>query len=427
MNKKLLLGVSLLFWVNLARGEEIRLTLAETIRLAASKSLSVRLAQARTEAAATSAFEKAQFYPRVSIGTGVAGTYGFPMSIEGSAPAVVEADFVQTLYHRTQRKRLESARLQEDSDQARLRSEQEDAAFRAGAAYLELRNARRRSQCYGQTLASLQKIATITQARVEAGVAHQQDRTLAELEAARAKADQAAADQETLLLEEQLGQAIDVPPAMALVLAEDDRPGIEGGYSPDQLVQACLESDPLLRVLRLQEQANQKDVEAWQGWFKPVVQLVGKYGLFSRFNNYDEYFSRFQRNNALFGAMIQLPLFNPDAAPELRRAKAALRATRLMIEARSNQVRLEARRLIADAGTLAARQEVARLELLLAHQNLEAAEVRYAEGKAALTEVERARSEENAKRLQLLDVQLREEKTRLELQKQLGKILPPSP
>ena len=48
-------------------------------------------------------------------------------------------------------------------------------------------------------------------------------------------------------------------------------------------------------------QAKNLEVQANKTAWLPQIDLIAQYGLFSKFNNYDVYFNRFQRNNAQIG------------------------------------------------------------------------------------------------------------------------------
>ena len=71
----------------------------------------------------------------------------------------------------------------------------------------------------------------------------------------------------------------------------------------------------------------------------------------------------------------------------------------------------------SDAG-----KEVARLELQLAQQNLQEFEERFAEGKAGLREVEKARLDENEKWMALLDATFARQQAQLDLLKTAGQL-----
>jgi outer membrane protein len=421
MNSKVA-GVLLLIWLcPLSCAEELHLTLVETLRRASRNSHEVLLAQTGSQtAAARTGLEKAAFYPHFSVGSGAAKTYGFPLSIEGSAPSIFEVNFSQALYDRRQHKQADSASLQEEGAQTEVKASQQAAALEAGRFYLELRNQRQRYQYYRTQLESLEKTRDIIRTRVEAGVAEPRELTKAKLEVARAVLALTSNEKAIQLLEEQLKQAIGVSPEISLVLENEDVPGSPTGYSENAFIEAALDTDLTLMQLRLQGRSYEVAEGGLHGPFRPIVHLVGKYGLFSRFNNFDLYFNRFQRSNALFGVSIQLPLMVPELSPERRRLQAAQEETRLRIKMRSDQLRLEARRELADLSILEAREEVANLETRLARENLQAAQARYDQGKISLAELEEARREENSRWIEYLDVKLEKEKSRLNLNKRAG-------
>src|SRR4030095_5123834 len=252
--------------------------------------------------------------------------------------------------------------LQEEGAQTQVKPSQQNAALEAGRLYLELRNQRQRCQHYQIQLKSLEKTRDIIQTRVEAGVAEPSEFTKAKLQVARAALALTSNEKTIQLLEEQLRQVIGASIDTSLILGNDEVPGNPADDSDNALVEATLESDPTLMWLRLQDKSYRVAEEGLHGSLRPIVQLVGKYGLFSQYNNYDLYFNRFQRNNALVGLSIQLPLLAPELSPERRRRQAAQEEARLKIKMRSDQLRLETRRQLADVAILDAREEVANLE-----------------------------------------------------------------
>ena len=53
----------------------------------------------------------------------------------------------------------------------------------------------------------------------------------------------------------------------------------------------------------------------------PSLELVGNYALFSRFNNLDVFFNRFQRNNVNVGIEARVPLFAAATGPSVALAR----------------------------------------------------------------------------------------------------------
>ena len=199
--------------------------------------------------------------------------------------------------------------------------------------------------------------------------------------------------------------------------------GSAAEWSEETLLLAALDRDPALKQLRFQEKSSQVAEEGLNGWFRPVVNLVGRYDLFSTFNNYDKYFNNFQRNNVTIGFSIQVPLINPTLNPEKLRLQALQDEARLKIKLRSDQIRMETQSELATLEVLKARAEVAALEAQLARENLQVAQANYDEGKLPLATLEEVRREESGRWLQYLDIKLEEEKNRLNLRKQAGLLL----
>jgi len=417
----------ILLFVGLPRlglAESMNLTLEGTLQRASEQNQHVLLARTGSQsAAARKALDKAAFGPQFSVGTGVAATYGFPLSIEGSAPSLFNVNYIQTLYDRKQRKQAAASGLREEGAQIEVQSQQQNAALEAGRFYLELRNQRQRHQHYQTQLESLEKTREIIAVRVEAGVVQSRELTKARLEVAKAKVTLTTNEKNLRLLEEQLRQAIGVAPGVSLTLENEDLGGSLSEWSEETLLVAALDKDPTLMQLRLQGQSFEVAEEGLNGWFRPVVNLVGRYDLFSGFNNYDTYFNKFQRNNALFGMSIQVPLLLPGVNPEKRRLRAAQDEARLKIKLRSDQIRMETQSELANLEVLKARAEVAGLEAQLARENLQVAQANYDEGTLPLAKLEEVRREESMRWLQYLDIKLEEEKNRLNLRKQAGLLL----
>ena len=77
-----------------------RLTLTDAIALTMQNNREVRLAAAAVSRAEAERQEiRSQFRPQIFIGTGLAGTRGFPLSIEGSAPSIVQVASSQSLFN----------------------------------------------------------------------------------------------------------------------------------------------------------------------------------------------------------------------------------------------------------------------------------------------------------------------------------------
>jgi outer membrane protein TolC len=148
----------------------------------------------------------------------------------------------------------------------------------------------------------------------------------------------------------------------------------------------------------------------------PKVDLVAQYGLLAKFNNYEDYFNRFQRNNVQIGASIQVPLF-ANSSDEARAAQADIEARRLRALIGQVRGRIEAgirqdSDRIADAE---AAREVARLDLEVARDQVSILLAQMEEGRTSLRILEEARYQEEDRWQRLWDADYQLELARFEL------------
>src|SRR5947209_19888666 len=85
------------------QAETRSLTLRQALDIAVSSSPDLAMARLDEQSAQESVrVARDPFTPRVIVGSGLAYTSGFPMSIEGSAPSIVQAHAAQYLFNRPQ-------------------------------------------------------------------------------------------------------------------------------------------------------------------------------------------------------------------------------------------------------------------------------------------------------------------------------------
>ncbi len=152
----------------------------------------------------------------------------------------------------------------------------------------------------------------------------------------------------------------------------------------------------------------------------PSIDFAGQYALLSHYNNYDQYFKKFQRNNFTFGLGMRFPFLNPSQRARAEAADAdAIRAKR-DAEAVKNQVSSETLKLQRSVEQLSAAQDVAQLEYQLSQADLETVGARLVAGTATLRDQENARLAVNEKYAAFLDAGLELAKAQMQLMKATG-------
>jgi outer membrane protein TolC len=153
------------------------------------------------------------------------------------------------------------------------------------------------------------------------------------------------------------------------------------------------------------------------------MDLVAQYGMLAKFNNYAEFFQKFQRNNVQFGVSFQVPLFTGSGV-SAQIAQAQIDISHLRIELGNSRNRLasdlqQAFRDVKKAETAA---EVAGLDLDVAREQLSMNLAQMQEGRALLRQVEEARIVENHKWIAFYDAQYALEKTRWNVLRLTGEV-----
>lgn len=419
---------TLVVWLALAAVAAAEpLTLKEAISRALQNAPEVRMALAQQEKSRQAWREaKAQFIPSVTIGSGVAATRGFPMSIEGAAPSIFQVVSNSMLFNRPQRYLVGEAQNMWRAAEAGGESRQQEIVWKTAAAYLELNKAQRSLEYARREAASAQRIEDAVAAQVEEGRAIPLDGIRARL--ASVKQQQAITELEGQIeaLQAMLrgltgmapGQPIDAVnatlPEAALKLP---------GQGAEAAVTRAMQANSELRRLALEVDARESRVRAEKAQRWPQLDLVGQYAILSRFNNYDAFFRKFERNNAQLGFSARFSIFDGKKIDaRVGQAEADLAQARAALQAARNEVALEIRRAYRQVRQLEGAQEVAKLELNVARESLNITLARFQEGRVPPVDLERSRAEESARWVAFLDANFALERARLDLLRQTGEL-----
>lgn len=335
---------------------------------------------------------KDPFSPKVILGSGLAYTYGFPMSIEGSAPSIFQAKAIQSLVNRPQSYLLAKSRVDAQSVALSVQERRDAALEKTAKLYLDASLVRKNLDLVQQQVRSLEAVRGVVDARVEEG------RLLA-IEARRAEVNARKAKQRTVLLNTELAQ---IQRSLAFVLgygAEDEVEtqavnSLTGDVpaDPTETIRLALDNSRELKRLQSDIQAKNLEFQANRSSWYPQVDLVAQYGLFARFNNFDQYFNRFQRNNLLLGMSFKFPVV-PGTASSAQAATALNEVNRLRLRVANtrNRIELDTRKLLDDLKLQRENLDLAKLDLEVSRDQVSIVLAQIEEGKAAQRQLEEAR------------------------------------
>jgi outer membrane protein TolC len=154
----------------------------------------------------------------------------------------------------------------------------------------------------------------------------------------------------------------------------------------------------------------------------PSVDFAGQYAMLARYNNYDQYYRHFQRNNASIGVNIRFPFFNASQRAAAEAADAEAIAAEKQVDEAKNQVAENALKAQRSLAQLAAAADVAHLEYEVANTGVSAAQDKLDTGNATARDVENAKLDATDRYAGYLDAQLEMEKAQMQLMRMTGEI-----
>lgn len=407
------LTVSFLALAALARAEVHPLTLRQAIELAVQQNpdvAMVRLDEQKARAAVRAARDP--FMPRVTAGSGLAYTDGFPSSIEGSAPSIVQAVAQQFLFNRPQT--LEVARAKENARGAAIAvvGKRDEVVYRAAALYLDAERAARVGALAHTAIERQQAVLDSIRAQVAEGRALPIAQKQAELALARDRQAAESVDDEQAAAETDLALALGFPAEDRVRAVAQERPAPPLPASEQQAAEAALASNSELRRLESQIAAKQLELRGAAAARLPRADLVAQYAMLAKFNNYTEYFSHFQRNNGEIGVSFQVPIFVPGVRSATAQGEADLSRLKIELANARNRIVSELAESLRSARRAQTAADVVRLDLEVTREQLSVDLAQFQEGRQTMRQVDEARLAENDRWIAFYDAQYALEKAR---------------
>lgn len=390
------------------------LTLRQTVELALKQNPDIALARLDQEKARQGIrLAHGPFTPRVTAGSGLAYSDGFPVSIAGSAPSVMQAVTTLDIYNRQQSLLVAQAKEDARGFGFAAANKSDEAAYRVAALFLDAERASRLSQLAGKDIESRQRVLAAIQAQVQEGRA---------LPLAQKQAELAIAQTRQVILDlEDRRDAAETSLAVALGFPAEDRvePAQEQRAAPalpdsvEAAIETALESNKELRQLQSQSASKQLEIRSDKAARWPRVDLLAQYTMLAKFNNYTEFYNKFQRNNGQIGMSFQVPIFaGAGISAEVAQAEVDVNHLKLEMANARNRIAADLQQSFRDVTRSQSAAEVARLDLEVAREQVSVDLAQMQEGRLPMREMEEARVVENAKWIALYDAQYTLEKAR---------------
>ncbi len=400
----------------------VQLTLKRAIELALQNSKDIQVAKLQASLANRSAMiTKSQFLPNVYAGSGAGYTFGIPETPGGRAPALFNVTYTEQVFNEPLRGEGKELQEQAKSQKILLEEARNRVIVNTAGAYLELGMVRHSLELLRKEQESAEKILEVTQERekenFELPVAVTKDQLTKARVVQRVLQLEGREDELEVLLRSQTGLDANT----AIEVTPEDLPGVAEQEGAN-LVAMALQDNVALRVAESDVRAKEFRLTGEKRGYYPTLELVSVYSLLAKFNNYDQFFKIFERNNFNAGVQVEVPIFSAQKKANIALAKVNLDVAKAALASKRDEVSAAVRVKTRRLRERDAAKEVARLELQLAQQSVTVLQSQFAEGKVNLREVERARLEENDKWMAYLDANFQRQRAELDLLQTAGQL-----
>ncbi|MHB8301211.1 MAG: TolC family protein [Acidobacteriaceae bacterium] len=314
------------------------------------------------------------YIPNFLVGGGPGYSYGFPIG----GPYLFEVTSNSLLFSFSQHDYIHASSAALKAATLSLKNVRRQVILDASLNYVELDKTLGQIEALNQALAVTDKLVTVVQKRLDAGLESQVDLTQARLTRAKIRLRAMQMEDHAEELRGHLAGLTGLPadsitPATASIppLPDFDFHSLmqQSGRAP--LVQAAFATAESRKFNAIGDK-NQN--------YRPTISMIFQYQLFSTFNGYQTYYLKFQQNNILFGVQALFPIFDPIRRDKAMESKAeAVRAER---QAELTKIQTDESNYAMWHGLqeLQAQQEVAQLQQELAQDTLTSMETQMNHG-----------------------------------------------
>jgi len=398
------------------------LPLKRAVELALSHSTTAGVASADEQRAFASYREaRNQFMPQFIIGSGLGKSWGFPLSLEGSAPAIVNLNSQSALLNPALRDFIRAAKTEAAAASSRTKDQRNEVIQDTVLSYAELSKWEALRKHIGEEQENALTMEQIVDERIQEGVDKPLARNQAKLITARVRLRMAEAQGAMDVLRNRLSHLTGLP-AASIETAPDSVPPLPEVKQEDDLPGKAVQTNPAVQAAETRATAQDFRARGEHRAMWPSVDFAAQYALLSTYNNYDLFFKTFQRHNATLGVAIRFPFLSASQRARAQSADAEALRARKQAEAARNQVSEETLRLQRSVEQLAAAQQVADLEYQVAQSNLEATQVRVDAGTATVHDAEDARNQADERFNALQDANFQLERARIILLRATGEL-----
>lgn len=379
---------------------------------------------------------KDSFLPQIAVGSGLGATWGFPLSLEGAAPSILNVNAQSSVINPAMREFTRAARSEWKATTIQSKQQRDQLVEDVVLTYTELSKWETLIDHLRQQQADALKIENIVDQRIRAGIDNPSQRNLARLTSAQAHLRVAEAQGSMDVLRERLSQMTGLP-SSSIVTVPHSIPQMKPAGEEETEAQTPVDDlqakGLLAKAVQLSPLVQAAEEHATAAEFRargehramfPTVDFAAQYALLSTFNNYENYFKSgsFQPNNATVGVVIRFPFLSLSQHARSQGAQADVIHARKQVQITKNQVSAETLRLQRSVEQLQAAREVAEISYQIAQSNVNAVKIRMDSGTATIHEAIDASTQMDERYDALQDADFQLQRARISLLRATGEL-----
>lgn len=412
--------------------------LKQVVELALTHATALGVGAADEQRAAASYRElKDSYIPQLSTGAGIGYSYGYPLSLAGSAPSLFNVNAQSAVWDASLREFIKASHAESAVVALKNKDQRNQVIQDAVQSYAELGKWEQRLVELQQTEAEAERTETAVGERVKEGVDTQMDQERAHLATLRLRLRITEAAGSADVLREHLSKLTGLAAADIQTEPESipDFPALPQEASTSLVTDA----NPTVQAAVEHARAQYLRAKAEHRALLPSFDFAAQYALLSTFNNFQSYYipskpcivagvnvlcvtNSFHQNNQTIGVAIRFPFFNVGQRARAQAADADAIAAKKQAELTRNQVSEETLRYQRTVAQMKAARDVAQVEYDIAEKDVAAVQTRMDAGTANLHDLDDARSQVSERFIALQDVTLDLERAELGLLRSTGEL-----
>ncbi|HVP00086.1 MAG TPA: TolC family protein [Bryobacteraceae bacterium] len=401
------------------------LTLKQALDLALEQNPDVLVARLDQQKARDQVLiAKDAFVPKITGGSGLAWTVGYPTTVDGNPPSIFQARTDMSIFDRSQNYKISQAKEGLRGAGIDVTRRQEEAAYRVASLFLDAEQAAHSLESARKQGDSLARVKELMDARVAEGRELPLESKKAHLNVLRARDTVERLAVNLINAETALAQVLGMGPDDRVRAAQEERRDVAVPVSEDASIEEALEHSPELRRLESDMQAKTLEVKSYRAARLPKVSVIAQDNIFAKYNYSAFAPSTFHRNNPELGAAITVPILMGRAAQAYASdAEADMAKIRVEVARTRSRISADLRRAYQQVKSAEASRELARADLDVTREELNVDLAQYEEGRLPLARVEAMRATENEKFLVYYVAQQTAERARLNVLRLTGTLV----